>query len=115
LRKGIPEDSSSETIKTDGFYKNMDDYDQTIAHYYVSDLLVFDFSKPANYKYRRLFAPDCLAIYLKGKHQHDATFQEILGPTFFKGIEVLKALGKPEDVRVVISAFFRNDTWLSQL
>lgn len=72
--------------------------------------MVFDFSQPANYEYRSLFDPKCLAIYLKGKHQHDANFQEILGPTFFKGIEVLKALGKPEDVRVVVDAIFMNQT-----
>lgn len=115
LRRGIPEDCGSETLKTYDFFKELDDYDQTLAHYHLSDLLAFDFQQPANYKYRSLFAPDCLAIYLKGKHQHDATFQEILGPTFFKGIEVLKALGKPEEVRVVVYAIFMNETEIYRL
>lgn len=97
----IPEDAAKETRED---YEGWEGDGHTASWLTLEQLLAVNYDEVFwNRRVTRQLAPNfihgaCLAEEGEGTHE---VIRDFLGKTFFEHLEILKTLGKPEDVRVV--------------
>jgi len=99
--RGIPDDASEEAKELEAFWEC-----NGHSHSYVTlqELLAFDYDKTfGNRRVTKQVGPNAWSggeLAEEGEGEI-VTYRENLGPHFFAHLEALKALGEPQDVRVV--------------
>lgn len=104
--KGLPKDVSEEIACSHKLWFEDIEMGYSASYVYLQDLIAFDYNQTIEQKsgWEEISGVHCTKSWsrvLKSYHDTEHTYRKVLGEKFFIDLDILKTIGKPEEVRIV--------------